>query len=127
MSSGPPKIQPYRGEVDPRRLPVRAIRDLLGVVRVLYARRQRDGASQAELTRIADTGRTLASALGILDMPFGDSVGDARRLVEDACSGLVALVRGTPAAPLVAAACARAMAPVMLDARGSRRAALGRR
>ena len=128
MSSGPPKIQPYLGEVDPRALPLDAIRDLLDVVRALYSHRQRQGADKDELVLLSGAGRALREALSVGAAPFGDDQpGEARAHVRKACADIETAVRGKASSSLVLGACRRAMAPVYLSRREARRAALGRR
>lgn len=88
-------------------LPIEAVRDLLGIARSLYAARKGQGASAAELARIAKIGRLLDDAIGLAARYAPGSVGAraAWRKAEDAIALLGALVDVTvPAEPIVRAA-----------------------
>jgi len=94
----------------PRRegpFPFEAVRDLLGVVRAMYAAAKASGASRSELAKIARAGRDLSDAIELAVSTRPDTVGyraawqkaeDATRRVGDFVDAL------TPAEPLVVAA-----------------------
>lgn len=87
--------------------PLEAIRDLLGVVRAIYAAAKQSGASRTELVKIAKVGKDLADALDLAVSTRDGTMGrraaweraeQATRRVGDLVDAL------TPAEPLVLAA-----------------------
>jgi hypothetical protein len=90
--------------------PFEAVRDLMGVVRALYAAAKHNSAGPVELARIARVGRDLHAAI---DLAAGARKGTgerevARRRAEEATLRAGDLVDAlTPAEPLVHAARAR--------------------
>jgi hypothetical protein len=87
--------------------PHEAVRDLLGVVRAIYAAAKHSGASKVELVRIARVGKDLADALDLAVSTRQGTMGrraaweraeQATRKVGDLVDSL------TPAEPLVMAA-----------------------
>jgi hypothetical protein len=104
MELGSIEMSPAGHEGD---FPLEAVRDLLGVVRALWAAAKVSGASRAELTRIARVGRDLADALDLAVSVRPGTIGyraawdkaeQATRRVGDLVDAL------TPAEPLVLAA-----------------------
>ena len=86
--------------------PQEAVRDLLGVVRAIYAAGKAGGASRGELTRIARLGKMLAASLALHESSEeGSSDRDeAWRLAETATRRVGELIDVlTPAEPLVMA------------------------
>ena len=87
--------------------PFEAVRDLLGVVRALYAAEKVRGASRGELARLAAIGRDLALAIDLAATTREATVGQraAWQRAEDATRRLSEVVDAlTPAEPLVSAA-----------------------
>lgn len=90
--------------------PFEAVRDLLGVVRAIYAAGKANGAGRAELARIARVGAELALAIELAADARPGTVGHAAawKRAEQATRRVGDLVNVlTPAEPLVAAAQAR--------------------
>lgn len=90
--------------------PFEAVRDLLGIVRAMYAARRLAGAGRVELARIAAVGRDLRRAYDLAASVGPGTLGhraawaraeDAARRVGDLVDAL------TPAEPIVTAAQAR--------------------
>lgn len=94
----------------PRRrepFPFEAVRDLLGVVRAIYAAAKDAGAGRAELARITRVGKALSDAIDLAASTREGTIGHdaAWRRAEDATRKVGELVDAlTPAEPLVAAA-----------------------
>jgi hypothetical protein len=91
-------------------LPLEAVRDLLGIVRSLYAAEKRAGSSQAHLDELADIGRMLANALDLAGRTGPDTVGHraAWTRAEHATARLTRLLTfEMSAGPLVRAAAER--------------------
>ncbi len=87
--------------------PLEAVRDLLGVVRALYAAAKEARASRAELKRIAQVGKQLSDAIDLAVSTRPGTVGQraAWQHAEDATRRVGDLVDSlTPAEPLVIAA-----------------------
>lgn len=87
--------------------PLEAVRDLLGVVRAMYAAAKQRGASRAELARIARAGRELSEAIDLAVATRPGTVGHraAFQRAEEATKRVGDLVDAlTPAEPLVGAA-----------------------
>lgn len=87
--------------------PFEAVRDLLGVVRALYAAEKARGASRAELARLATIGRDLVIAIELAVSTREGTVGQraAWQRAEEATLRLSDVVDGlTPAEPIVLAA-----------------------
>lgn len=90
--------------------PLEAVRDLLGVVRAIYAAAQQRGASRVELKRIARVGKQLSDAIDLAVSTRPDTVGHraAWQHAEEATSHVMDLVDAlTPAEPLLNAARSR--------------------
>lgn len=87
--------------------PFDAVRDLLGVVRAIYAAAKDGGAPREELARIARVGRELGRALDLAGSPQQGASGQASawRLTDQVMLQVNDLVDPlTPAAPLLLAA-----------------------
>lgn len=85
-------------------LPLEAVRDLVGIVRALYAARQREFASKVQLAELAEIGKQLSRALRLAE----SDPRTAWSLAEDACARLGRVVgRTLPAAVMLEAACVR--------------------
>ncbi|MFO0553453.1 MAG: hypothetical protein U0271_34035 [Polyangiaceae bacterium] len=87
--------------------PLEAVRDLLGVVRSMYAAAKQRRASRAELSRIAAVGRELSDAIDLAVTTRPGTVGHraAWERAEHATRAVGDLVDAlTPAEPLVVAA-----------------------
>jgi hypothetical protein len=87
--------------------PLEAVRDLLGVVRAMYAAAKESRASRTELARIAEVGRRLSDAIDLAVSTRPGTVGHraAWQQAEDATRRVGDLVDAlTPAEPLVIAA-----------------------
>jgi hypothetical protein len=87
--------------------PFDAVRDLLGVVRAIYAAARENGAARPELSRIAKVGHELSRALDLAGSPRQGAAGQssAWRCLEDALAEACDLVDPlTPAAPILQAA-----------------------
>jgi hypothetical protein len=94
--------------------PFDAVRDLLGVVRAIYAAAKEGGAGKNQLSRIARVGQGLGRALDLASASRQGASGHdaAWRCVEEAmmeASGLVDPL--TPAEPIVRAARGRVASP----------------
>jgi hypothetical protein len=90
--------------------PFEAVRDLLGVVRAMYAAAKESGAGRTELARISAVGRDLSKALDIAASTREGTVGHAAawKRAEDATRRVGDLVDAlTPAEPLIGAARSR--------------------
>ncbi|AUX35479.1 hypothetical protein SOCE836_076710 [Sorangium cellulosum] len=90
--------------------PFDAVRDLLGVVRAIYAAAKDGGASREELARIARVGRELSRALDLAGSPQQGVSGHsaAWKVTDKAMLQVNDLVDPlTPAAPLLLAARSR--------------------
>lgn len=90
--------------------PLEAARDLLGIVRALYAAARTRGASPAELRAIAAVGDDLRQALALASAHPPGTLGfsSAWARAERAANRVGELVDGlTPAAPVLRAAMAR--------------------
>jgi hypothetical protein len=90
--------------------PFEAVRDLLGVVRAMYAAAKTAGGGRSELARIARVGTDLAGALDLAAETRPGTLGHAAawRRAEEATRRVGDLVDAlTPAEPLVVAARAR--------------------
>jgi hypothetical protein len=86
------------------------VRDLLGVVRTIYAAAKDGGASREELARIARVGRELSRALDLAGAPQQGTSGHATawKMTEQVMLQVNDLVDPlTPAAPLLMAARSR--------------------
>ncbi len=92
--------------------PLEAVRDLLGVVRAIYAAAKQSGAKSGELAKIARVGKDLADAIDLAQATRPGTMGRraaweraelATRRVADLVDAL------TPAEPLVMAARGRVM------------------
>jgi len=93
--------------------PIEAVRDLLGVVRAMYAAAKSAGAGRNELARIARVGSELGKALELAAQTRPGSIGHATawKRAEDATRRVGDLVDGvTPAEPIIVAARARVSA-----------------
>ncbi|MDI1429020.1 MULTISPECIES: hypothetical protein [Polyangium] len=96
------------GREDP--FPAAAVRDLIGIVRAMYAAAKLAGAGRVELQRIERVGRDLASALTLAQRSGPNTIGAAAawKRAEEAALRAGDLVDAlTPAEPLVHAARAR--------------------
>jgi hypothetical protein len=94
--------------------PFDAVRDLLGVVRAVYAAARGGGAGRNELSRIAKVGEDLSRALDLAGstQQGAGAAAIAWRCLDEALVEVGALVDPlTPAAPIVHAARARVAAP----------------
>lgn len=92
--------------------PLEAVRDLLGIVRALYAAGKTRGAGRAELQRIAHVGRELSEAIDLAVSTRPGSVGHraAWKRAEDATIAMGDFVDAlTPAEPLLVAARGRVL------------------
>ncbi len=90
--------------------PLEAVRDLLGLVRSIYAAAKDAGAGRAELARIARVGAALTSSIDLAATTRPGTVGHeaAWRRAEEATRRVADLVDAlTPAEPLIAAASER--------------------
>ncbi|MGK4002831.1 hypothetical protein WMF31_09445 [Sorangium sp. So ce1036] len=90
--------------------PFDAVRDLLGVVRAIYAAAKDGGASREDLARIARVGKELSRALDLAGAPQQGASGQAAawRVTDKAMLQVNDLVDPlTPAAPLLLAARSR--------------------
>jgi hypothetical protein len=90
--------------------PLEAVRDLLGVVRAIYAAAKQRGASRVELGRIARVGKQLSDAIDLAVTTRPDTVGHraAWQHAEEATNHVMDLVDAlTPAEPLLIAAKSR--------------------
>jgi hypothetical protein len=99
--------------MDPRRasFPREAVRDLLGVVRAIYAAAKRGGAGRGELRRIARLGTMLSRSLELHESgaPGSADVDEAWSLAESATRRVGEIVDAlTPAEPIVLASGDRA-------------------
>ncbi len=106
MSTPPGRLSEPRGASAPA-FPFDAVRDLLGVVRALYAAAREGGAGRNDLARIARVGERLGRGLDLAGSPRQGASSDdeAWRHVEQAMADIGDLVDPlTPAAPIVAAA-----------------------
>jgi hypothetical protein len=91
-------------------LPVEAVRDLLGIARVMYAARKREGVMGPALEELAEVGKKLKVALDLARRTDPDTVGHraAWTHAENATSALMKMITvSTPAAPIVEAAAVR--------------------
>lgn len=87
--------------------PLEAVRDLLGVVRAMYAAARERGAGRAELAKIARVGRELSEAIDLAVSTRPSTVGQraAWQRAEEATRKAGDLVDAlTPAEPLLVAA-----------------------
>ncbi|HVY49432.1 MAG TPA: hypothetical protein VHB21_26250 [Minicystis sp.] len=87
--------------------PAEAVRDLLGLVRAMYAAAKAAGAPSAELRRVERIGASLHKALELAATTTPGSLGHAAawRRAEEATEAVGDLVDAlTPAAPIVTAA-----------------------
>jgi hypothetical protein len=87
--------------------PLEAVRDLLGVVRAIYAAAKRSNADKAELARIAAIGKDLSLAIDLAASTRPGTVGHRAAFdrAEEATRRAGKLVDAlTPAEPLVGAA-----------------------
>jgi hypothetical protein len=94
--------------------PFDAVRDLLGVVRAIYAAAKERGGGRTELSRIARVGQELGRALDLAGAARQGAAGQeaAWRCVEGAMLEVSDLVDPlTPAAPIVRAARTRVASP----------------
>jgi hypothetical protein len=101
-------VPPRQGSGDA--FPFEAVRDLLGVVRAMYAAAKSAGAGRAELTRIAKIGGELSQAIDLAADTRPGTIGHAAawRRAEEATRRVADLVDSlTPAEPMVSAARAR--------------------
>jgi hypothetical protein len=92
------------------RFPHEAVRDLLGLVRAIYAAAKTANAGRQELARIAKVGAELSGALELAEKTTPGTIGHdaAYRRAEAATLRVGELVDAiTPAAPLIVAAQAR--------------------
>lgn len=93
------------------RLPLEAVRDLLGIARALFAAWKRDvGTSKPDLDELEAIGRKLREALALAHRTEPDTVGHraAWDKAEEACSRLCRLISlNTPIAPTIEAAAVR--------------------
>lgn len=90
--------------------PLEAVRDLLGLVRTMYAAAKAGGAGRSHLARIARIGADLSQAIDLASDTRPGTVGHsaAWRRADDATRRVCDLVDSlTPAEPLVKAASAR--------------------
>jgi hypothetical protein len=87
--------------------PFEAVRDLLGVVRAMYAAAKESGAGRSQLAKISAVGRELSKALDIAASTREGTIGHAAawKRAEEATRRVGDLVDAlTPAEPLVVAA-----------------------
>ncbi|EYF04097.1 hypothetical protein [Chondromyces apiculatus] len=94
--------------------PLDEVRDLLGVVRAVYAAARERGAGRGELARISKVGQELGRALDLAEASRRDrAAGEAAKCcLEEALASAAGLVDPlTPAAPIVQAARQRVAAP----------------
>jgi hypothetical protein len=93
-----------------RPFPFEAVRDLLGIVRAMYASAKEQGAAPNQLRRVARIGEKLAQSLLLAAEARAGTVGhtSAWRQAESATRSVGEMVDAlTPAEPLVTAARAR--------------------
>jgi hypothetical protein len=91
-------------------LPLESVRDLLGIVRAMYAAAKCDGAPEERLNELVQIGKQLRQAMDLARRTDPDTNGHraAWTRAEDACKRLGALVTlQESAAPVVAAAASR--------------------
>jgi hypothetical protein len=97
----------FAGAVTGRRdepLPVREVRDLLGLARALYAARKERGAGKVELDRLALAGRRLRHAIHLAALPGPNNMSAAWFQAEQAVVDLAASVDVLTRAECVVAA-----------------------
>jgi hypothetical protein len=91
-------------------LPLEAVRDLLGIVRAMYAAAKREGAPEERLSELVEIGKQLRGATDLARRTEPDTNGHraAWMRAEEACKRLGALVTlQESAVPMVAAAASR--------------------
>ncbi|WP_245678422.1 hypothetical protein [Chondromyces crocatus] len=114
MSEPLPPPTPAPGEASEGTLPLDAVRDLLGLVRAVYAAARARGAARVELTRVARVGQRLSQVLELSRSPQRGSAAaaEAWARLDEALADAGGLVDPlAPAAPLVQAARCRVAAP----------------